>query len=68
MSHLHTERFVFWKCEDEGQRLLKKEVFDGSLLAVKPAFPKVFSKHHFTDNCTVVCIQFYEMTRKVTCT
>lgn len=42
MSHLHTERFVFWKCEDGGQRLLEKEVFDGCLLAAQPAFPKLF--------------------------
>lgn len=64
MSHLHTERFVFWKCEDGGQRLLKKEVFDGCLLAVEPAFPKPFLKHYSTDYCTVVYTGFWDDQKK----
>lgn len=56
MSHLHTQRFVFWKCEDAGQR-------KRSLLAVEPAFPKLFSffKNMKLQTAAPWCVQAFVM-------
>lgn len=63
MSHLHTERFVFWKCGRRGTETTEERglwwLFAGL---------KAFFKHYSTDYCTVAFTGFRDDQKKYTWT
>lgn len=68
MAHLHTKKFVFWKCEDGGTEIIEERGLWWLFVGCRTCFSKAFLKHYSTDYCTMVSVDFWEDQKKAMCT